>query len=57
VRVRRDRLEVELDRPVLEALDEAARAELSAAIDVLATAPRPVSFAPYARGSAFLHAG
>ncbi len=59
VRVRRDRLEVQLDAAALEGLDEGTRAELSAGIAELAAAHavrRPVSFAAYARGSAFLRA-
>lgn len=57
VRVRRDRLEVQLDAAVLAGLDDAARASLSSSITGLASADRPVSFAAYARGSAFLRAG
>jgi uncharacterized protein len=56
VRVRRDRLEVELDAPILENLDKTGRAELASAV-VDAAPGRPVSFALYTRGSAFLRAG
>jgi uncharacterized protein len=57
-RVRRDRLEVQLDAPTLATLDETTRAELQDRVAALAAGlalPLPVTLAPYARGSAFVH--
>jgi hypothetical protein len=56
--VRRDRLEVQLDAPTLATLDETTRAELQDRVAALAAGlalPLPVTLAPYARGSAFVH--
>lgn len=57
-RVRRDRVEVQLDAPALASLAEPARADLRAKVALLAAdlgLRLPVTLAPYARGSAFIH--
>ena len=54
-RVRRAGVVIELDAATLEALDGAGRAALSAEIAILPGAgARPIAFAPYKMGSAFL---
>jgi uncharacterized protein len=59
-RVRRAGIVVELDPAALAAMDDGMHARLSRAIAALAEAhglgPRPVAFAPYKTGSAFLRA-
>lgn len=53
-RIRRDGLSVEIDRDALDALDMTARADIAAAIAALPGGDRPLAFAPYRMGSAFL---
>jgi pyridinium-3,5-biscarboxylic acid mononucleotide sulfurtransferase len=53
-RIRRGGLSVELDPAALDALDATARAAIVAAIVALPGGGRPVAFAPYRMGSAFL---
>lgn len=53
-RIRRAGLVVELEPAALDALDDRARDEIAAAIGALPGGARPVSFAPYRMGSAFL---
>ncbi|MFM8990060.1 MAG: adenine nucleotide alpha hydrolase [Alphaproteobacteria bacterium] len=53
-RVRRAGLVVELEPAALDALDDRARDEIAAEIAALPGGARPVSFAPYRMGSAFL---
>lgn len=56
-RVRRDAVVVEMDEPTLQGLDDTARAELGGGIQALfvpAGIERPIRFASYARGSAFV---
>ena len=57
-RLRRDRIEVELDAGTLERLDEAVRAAGADHVTrrfAQAGCPLPVAFAAYRQGSAFLH--
>jgi uncharacterized protein len=53
-RVRRAGLSLELDPAALAALDDGARAGIAAAIAALPGGDRPILFAPYRMGSAFL---
>jgi hypothetical protein len=56
-RLRADRISVELDVEVLDALPDAERARLVASVDRLwreAAVDLPVRLEPYRRGSAFL---
>ncbi len=56
-RLRRSGLVIELDAATLATLDDAARAALSAEIAALpGAAARPIAYAPYKMGSAFLRA-
>jgi uncharacterized protein len=57
-RLRRDRVELQLDPATLDALPGPARADLAGRVGVLAAErglTLPVTLAAYARGSAFLH--
>lgn len=56
-RVRRAGLVVELEPSALDALDARARDEIAAEIAALPGGARPLSFAPYRMGSAFLRPG
>lgn len=56
-RIRRSGLVIELEPDALDALDTAARAALTAAIAALPGGARPIAFAPYRMGSAFLRPG
>jgi hypothetical protein len=47
-------LSLELDPAALAALDDGARAGIAAAIAALPGGDRPILFAPYRMGSAFL---